>query len=187
MSERVAEVRAQHPLAQIEIWAQDEHRVGRKPILRRVGAPRGGRPVVRVHPRYEWVWVSGCVQPQTGQTAWLLLPRVNQALFALALDHFAQAVGAGPSKQVLLVLDQAGWHTAKGVRVPEGLHLVFLPAHSPELQPAERLWPLCNEGVANQLFATIEELEETLAGWLSQLKDEVVRRLTDYHWWPHGV
>ena len=187
MSERVAEVRAQYPLAQLEIWAQDEHRVGLKPILRRVWAPKGVRPVVRVHPRYEWVWVSGFVQPETGQTAWLLLPRVNQPLFELALDHFARAVGAGPSKQVILVLDQAGWHTAKALRVPAGLHLVSLPAHSPELQPAERLWPLCHAGLANQLFATIEEVEETLAHWLRQLKEEVVRRLTAYHWWPQGV
>ncbi len=177
-------MRAHYPLAKVEIWAQDEHRVGLRPILRRVWAPKGVRPVVRVRPRYEWVWVYGFVQPATGQTEWLLLPRVNQALFEVALEHFARAVGAGPANRVVLVLDQAGWHTAKALRVPDGLHLVYLPAHAPELQPAERLWPLCNEGLANKLFATIEELEERLAHWLRQLQDEVVRRLTDYSWWP---
>ena len=183
----MAEVRRPHPLAGVEVWAQDEHRVGLKPILRRVWAPKGVRPVVRVRPRYEWVWVYGFVQPETGRTEWLLLPRVNQALFELALEQFAQAVGAGPAKQVVLVLDQAGWHIARGLRVPAGLHLVYLPAHSPELQPAERLWPLCNEGLANTLFATIEALEETLARWLRQLADEVVRGLTAYRWWPKAV
>ncbi len=182
----MAEVRRQHPLAEVEVWAQDEHRVGLKPIVRRVWAPKGVRPVVRVRPRYAWVWVYGFVQPATGRTEWLLLPRVNQALFELALAHFARAVGAGPAKRVVLVLDQAGWHTARDLRVPEGLHLVYLPAYSPELQPAERLWPLCNEGLANQLFATIEALEETLARWLRQLAAEVVRGLTDYHWWPQA-
>ena len=183
----MAEVRRQHPLAEVEVWAQDEHRVGLKPIVRRVWAPKGVRPVVRVRPRYEWVWVYGFVEPQTGRTEWLLLPRVNRELFELALAHFARAVGAGPTKRVVLVLDRAGWHTARGLRVPEGLHLVYLPPHSPELQPAERLWPLCNEGLANKLFATIEALEETLARWLRQLADEAVRGLTDYHWWPQAV
>ena len=140
-----------------------------------------------MRPRYAWVRVYGFVQPATGRTEWLLLPRVNQALFELALDHFARAVGAGPAKRVVLVLDQAGWHTAKALRVPDGLHLVYLPAHPPELQPAERLWPLCNEALANKLFATIEALEETLARWLRQLAAEVVRGLTDYPWWPQAV
>ena len=142
------------------------------------------RPLVRVRPRYAWVWVHGLVPPATGQTAWLLLPRVHQALFELALERFARAVGAGPAKQVILVLDQAGWHAAKALRVLDGLHLVYLPAHAPELQPAERLWPLCHEGAANQRCATVEEVEATLACWLRQVTEEVVRRLTDYRWWP---
>jgi transposase len=171
----------------VEVWAQDEHRVGLKPILRRVWAPVGVRPVVRVRPRYEWVWVYGFVRPATGATEWLLLPRVNRELFELALAHFARAVGAGPGKRVLLVLDQAGWHTAQGLVVPEGLHPEFLPAYSPELQPAERLWPLCNEGVANKLCATIQELEELVGRRLVQLGEVVVRRLTGYHWWPQGT
>ncbi len=180
-------MRAAYPLADLEVWAQDEHRVGLQPILKRVWAPRGVRPVVRGRPRYEWLWVYGFVQPATGATEWLLLPRVNTALFGVALEHFARAVGAGPDKRVVLVLDQAGWHTTAALAVPEGIHLAFLPAHSPELQPAERLWPLCDEGVANTLYATIADLEEALAGKLVRIKDEVVRGLTSYHWWPKGA
>ena len=43
--------------------------------------------------------------------------------------------------------------------MPEGTELEFLPARSPELQPAERLWPLVNECVANRLFEDLDELE----------------------------
>ncbi len=51
-------------------------------------------------------------------------------------------MGAGKRKRILLVLDQAGWHTAKKkLRVPDGIHLELLPSHSPELQPSERLCP----------------------------------------------
>ena len=62
------------------------------------------------------------------------------------------------------MLDQAGWHTAKKkLRVPEGIHLEFLPSHSPELQPSERLfWALSKEGIANRHFEEIEQLEEVL-------------------------
>ena len=115
---------------------------------------------------------------------WRLLPRVNRTLFEAALARFAVAVGAGPDKRVVLVLDRAGWHTTGELAVPEGLHLEFLPAHSPELQPAERLWPRCDEGVANTLFATIADLEDAVARRVARLGEQVVQALTCHHWWP---
>jgi len=43
----------------------DEHRVGLQPVLRRVWAMRGQRPVVRVWPRYEWLYIYAFAQPTT--------------------------------------------------------------------------------------------------------------------------
>ena len=63
---------------------------------------------------------------------------------------------------MLLVLDRAGWHISHQLELPEGLDLYFLPAHSPELQPAERLWPLTNEVIANRSPRSLSELEELL-------------------------
>ncbi len=104
------------------------------------------------------------------------------------LFEFAKEVGAGENKRVLLVVDKAGWHTGGEVEVPEGIHLEFLPSGSPELMPAERLWPLTNEAVANRLLEEIEELEEALVERCVQLLDqtEAIRDLTNYHWWPQA-
>jgi transposase len=77
------------------------------------------------------------------------VPTVNTELFSMALREFAKEVGAGKDERVLLVVDQAGWHTGKEVEIPEGIHLEFLPSSSLELMPAERLWPLTNGAVAN--------------------------------------
>lgn len=167
----------------------DEHRLGRTPVLRRVWAPRGQRPVVRVQHRYQWLYVYGFVRPTTGESCWLLLPAVNAQVFTLALEHFARQVGAGSDTRILLVLDQAGYHTAKAVQVPAGIELEFLPSHSPELQPAERLWPLTDEAVANRLFADLDALEAALAQRCIVLAEQpdVIRAHTHYHWWPDGV
>jgi transposase len=107
----------------------------------------------------------------------------------MALNEFAKEVGAGKDKRVLLVVDQAGWHTGKEVEVPEGIHLEFLPSGSPELQPAERLWVLTNEAVANGLFEEIEQIEEALMERCVQLLDqsESIRALTNYHWWHQAA
>lgn len=113
----------------------DEHRVGLKPVIRRVcWASRGHRPVIRVQQRYEWLYVSGFARPETGESHWLLLPSVNIEVFTIALEQFAQAVGAGLHRRIILGLDRAGWHNSQMLVIPEGIHLVFLPPYSPELQ-----------------------------------------------------
>src|SRR5262249_28345144 len=106
--------------------------------------------------------------------------------FQIALNTFAAAVGAGPHKQVLLVVDRAGWHVSSQLRLPVGLHLIFLPASSPELQPAERLWPLTNESLANRTFATLDDLHENQVRrcLVLQAPPERIHSLTAFHWWP---
>jgi transposase len=154
-----------------------------------VWSPKGERPTVKVHHRYEWTYLYSFVRPSTGELHWLILPTVNGEVFSLALSHFAEEVRCGKNRHLVLVLDQAGWHTGKEVEVPEGIHLEFLPSASPELQPSERLWPLSNEGVANRFFESIEELEEALVKRCVALcgQPEIIRSYTHYHWWPEAA
>jgi len=186
---RVARLKEVYPTAKVELWCEDEHRLGLKPIIRKVWSPVGERPSVKVHQRYEWTYLYAFVHPKSGEVRWLILPTVSAQVFSLALEHFAKEVGASSKRRILLVLDQAGWHTGKEVEVPEGIELEFLPSASPELQPSERLWPLSNEGVANHHFEHIEDLEEALIERCVALcnQPEVIRSYTRYHWWPQAA
>lgn len=104
----------------------------------------------------------------------------------VTLEHFAKEAGASPTKQIILVLDGAGWHTANDLVLPTGIHLCFLPPYSPELQPAERLWPYINEALANRTFSSIHELVNKVDQRCREMdRDrEHIARLTNYHWWP---
>src|SRR5687767_11727332 len=187
---RVMRLKEAYPTAKVELWCTDEHRLGLKPIIRKVWSPIEERPSVKVHQRYEWTYLYSFVRPKTGEIHWLILPTVNARVFSVGLEHFARELGAGNiSRRVLLVLDKAGWHTGGEVEVPEGIELGFLPSASPELQPSERLWPLSNEGVANRHFEEIEELEEALVQRCVALLEqpELIRSYTCYHWWPQAA
>jgi transposase len=168
------------------VWTMDEQRLGLKPVTRRIWAIKGSKPRAIVNHQYEWLYLYGFVQPETGQTYFLILPFVNVVVMNLALAHFALDLGLNSSNRVLLVLDQAGWHVGKDLVVPDGLELMFLPSHSPELQPAERLWPLTSEAVANRSFADLDALEGVLADRCVVLGSEWdrVRALTLFSWWP---
>ena len=121
----------------IETFATDEHRLGLKPILRRLWAPRGERPVAVGHHRFEWLYVTAFVSPATGESFWYLSTGVSKQDFEDVLALFAREAGAGRDRIILLVLDNAGWHSPPGLAVPEGIRLVYLPPYTPELQPAE--------------------------------------------------
>lgn len=178
-------VRTAHPAAQLTVWAMDEHRLGLLPVIRRVWAKRGQRPVAWVRRRYQWLYVFGFVRPTTGQTWWALVPTVNAQAMSTVLAAFAQDAGIDAQHRAVLVLDGAGWHTATRLVVPEGVHLVFLPPASPELQPAERLWPLVDEPVANRTFADLDALEEVLVRRCPVLAADrrTIKAHTRYHWW----
>lgn len=111
---------------------------------------------------------------------------VNITIFNAALKMFAEHRGVGPNKQIVLVLDGAGWHDSEQVVIPEGLHFEFLPAYSPELQPAERLWPLSNEGIANKLWESLAALEAAQIERCEKLLEQTaqIAALTFYSWWP---
>lgn len=57
------------------------------------------------------------------------------------------------------------------------------------LQPAERLWPLVKERVANRLFEDLDELEEALVERCLALSEqpELLQGSTSYHWWPKAA
>ena len=166
-------------------WAsQADHPQGVQPYWRETACEK-------VHQRYEWTYLYAFARPKSGKVHCLILPTVSAEVFSLALENFAREVGAGKRKRILLVVDQAGWHTAKKkLKVPEGIHLEFVPSHSPELQPSERLWPLSNEGVANRHFEEIKELEEALVVDRCDAlceQPELIRSYIRYHWWPHAA
>ncbi len=155
-------------------------------MVRRVWAPKGQRPTAHVERHYAWLSVYGFIRPATGQSWWCLLPTVTTEAFALALATFARDEGIDAPHRVVLVVDQAGWHTSAGVVLPEGIDRVFLPSASPELQPAERLWSLVDEPVANRAFAALSELDAVLVERCRRVAADRERRKAHTHfpWWP---
>ena len=164
----------------------DEHRIGLKPITRGVWAPVGERPIAIGHHRFEWLYVAGFVEPLTGKTVWNIAEAISKEMFELMLADFAKSAGAGQTKRIVLQLDNAGWHGPQNLRVPDGLRLVFQPAHSPELQPAEHLWEFLDEPLANRCFETLGDLDEAAGQRCVELtrQTEIIRASTLFHWWP---
>lgn len=127
-----------HPGQRLELWFHDEARFGQQGTLTRVWSRRGSRPRAVRQTRYDWVYVLGAVCPQSGQSVGLLSPYIDAGVMNIFLEQFQREVAG--DVHVVMIWDQAGYHTAKDVRVPDNLTILRLPPYSPELNPVENLW-----------------------------------------------
>jgi hypothetical protein len=184
LRERLRRLGRANPKKAVELWAQDEARLGLKPITRRVWAPRGRRPRSCGRTRYEWLYLYGFVRPRTGQTFGVLLPRVNAGRMSEALGEFAAHADPKGKKVLVVLVDNAGWHRARALVVPGNVVLHFLPPCTPELQPAEPLWPLVREAVANRSIGRIDRLRQIVRTRLSYLAAHpaVVQPVVGFRW-----
>ena len=130
------------------------------------------------------MYVTAFVQPTSGEVFWYVSNGVSKPFFAALLALFAREAGAGRERMIVLGLDSAGWHTEPNLVVPDGIRLAYLPPYSPELQPAEHLWPVLDEPLANQYFETLADLERVVANRCRGLDGDQLSLGTNFHWWP---
>jgi len=174
-------IRKQHPDKQVEVWCQDEARFGQKGCLSRVWAPRGSRPTVPLQNEYEWVYLYGAVNPETGESCALVLPWANTEMMQLHLNALSAQVGS--HRHVVLVLDNAGWHTAKSLKIPENITLLPLPPYTPELNPVERLWHwLKDHEFSNRVYENDEALLEAVSVMWNTLTKERIKTVCRCSW-----
>jgi transposase len=98
-------VQREYPDADVQVWAMDEHRLGLKPVVRKIWVPEGEQPSAAVNWQFKWLWLYGFVHPQSGDTYWWILPYVRIDLFNRVLADFAEHFGLGEDKRVILVCD----------------------------------------------------------------------------------
>jgi hypothetical protein len=125
----------------IELWWQDEARVGQQGSLTYIWAEQGTRPPAPRDQRYDSAYIFGAVCPARGVGAALVLPEANAKAMNLHLAEISRHVSSGAHAVVLL--DGAGSHKLGGqLRVPDNMSLLRLPPYSPELNPMENIWPV---------------------------------------------
>ncbi len=126
----------------------------------------------------------GFVHPATGDAFWLLMPTVSTEVMNLALAEFAKTVNPGGNKLIVLMVDQAGWHTTNKLQVPEGILLQPLPPYTPQLQPVESAWPVLKEPLANKAFSSLGDVEEILTERCNYLSShpEVLKGQVGFGW-----
>src|SRR5271163_4861699 len=117
----------------LELWFQDEARIGQKNKITRRWAERGTRPFALKDQRTASAYIFGAICPALGKAAGLVLPSCNTVAMTLHLQEIALAVE--PGAHAVLFVDRAGWHVTTKLDVPSAIPSFFAAV---VLQPGVR-------------------------------------------------
>lgn len=168
----------------VEIWFQDEARVGQKGTHAYIWAPIGSRPPMVRDSRYDTAYLFGAICPQRGVGAAMITPAANTECMNLHLAEISTQVA--PGARCVLVCDGAGWHQPGGELVlPDNIVLLHLPPYAPELNPMENVWAYLR---SNKLCALVWDSYEAIVdacreAWLFLINDpERIRSIGTRDW-----
>jgi putative transposase len=168
----------------VQVFAQDETRLGLQPLIRRRITACGVQPVATVWQRFDNFYLFGAVEPLTGDSFFLELPLLNSAMFQLWLDDFARTFAASFN---ILVLDNGAFHTAKVLRWPANVAAVPLPPYSPELNPIERLWRDLKDQLAGTVSKNLDALSDTVCCLMQNYSHAILKSLTGFAYFVQAV
>jgi hypothetical protein len=173
----------------VELWFQDEARIGQKNSLTRVWGQTGSRPAAPKDLGFASAYVFGAVCPSEGKAAALIMPICN----TLAMNHHLREISSqvASDAHAVVILDRAGWHRSQGLVVPDNITLLELPPYSPELNPVERVWEyLRDRWLSHRVLAGGYEavVDAACAAWNALLAEPGrLRSLTNFPWLPASV
>ena len=151
----------------VKVWFADESRYGLLPNLRRVWTFKGVRPHKPWQSKYEWSYCYGAIDVVDGHSVFIQTPTVSMKWTQAFLEQIKKEY---PGYEHVVVWDGAGFHAddSSHEMIPDGIHIITLPAYSPELNPIEKLWDLIQDHTSNKLWPSIERLDQVVA---KHLKD----------------
>jgi len=180
----IEDIAASHPEAgRVEIWFQDETRIGQTGRTCRRWFEKGVRPRGHRDLRHQALYLFGAVCPARDEAVELVLPDVSTVAMQALLDELSKAVDQ--DAHALVIMDRAGWHCAKTLMVPDNLSLAFLPPYSPELNVIERVWLYLKERYLSlRVWPDYDDILDAVCKAWNKLLDEPgrIKSLTDADW-----
>ena len=172
----------------MEIYFEDEARVGQQGTLTRIWTKKGTRTRLTKQGQFLYAYIWGFVCPQRDFGFSFIFPSCDTDIMNELLKELSKNVTAG--KHAVLVLDNAAWHKSKGIKLPKNVSILPLPPYSPELNPVEQIWELLRQqSLANREFADYNDIVNACSDAWNQFTGVVgaIKQLCSRTWATIGA
>lgn len=172
------------PPMSMRYWCQDEARLGLKTITGKKITLPGVKPIGLVQWPRQAFYLYGIFEPATGESFFYEFSTVDTDCFQIFLNLFSQQYADSLN---IIHLEQGGFHISKELEIPQNVVLLFQPAHSPELNPAERVWEYIRAELRWLNFANLNQLRDFVDEILKKMTRNVISSLTGWNYILNAV
>ena len=165
----------------VEVWFQDEIRVGQQGSISRTWNNKGKRPRLVKQQQFLSAYIYGAVCPTKNKSSALFASEISTEIMQIHLNHLSKEIEG----HAVVIMDKAGWHCSKDLKIPKNMTIVYLPAYSPELNGSENGWQaMKSKFLKNRIFKTTKEIiDACIEAWNDFVQTEGQIRKTCYRKW----
>jgi len=158
----------------VELWCQDETRIGQKGRRTRTWAEKGTRPTAPIDTRYGNTYLFGAFCPARDTGVALVLPKANTEMMQLHLNEISTQLPE--NTHAAIIMDGAKWHDTPKLIVPQNITLIKLPPYSPELNPAEKVWQYLKDNfLSHKIWDDVSDIVDDACNAWNALISEIGR------------
>lgn len=139
---------------------------------------KGVRPKVKFQHKFATTYLYGSYSPIDGDAFVYEIDGASIAIFEAYLNEFSLH---RPDQAKIVVIDNAGFHSTKNIKIPENIILLRIPPYSPELNPCEQVWAYIKSRYKNKVFADINLLKEWLHLIVKSMKLSTIKSIVSNH------
>ena len=167
----------------VNIYCQDESRLGLITKQKRVLTIKGIKPVGKYKHSYKYFWLWGSFSPITGDAHYMISDGVSKNAFIAYLQDLSLYK---PRELKILIIDNAAFHSTKDVQLPENIILLPIPPYCPELNPAEKMWQWFKSKISMKIYKSLDELEEKITELIKNTNNHKIKSITSYEYLMHN-
>jgi transposase len=161
----------------IVYWCQDETRVGLRTETGRKITLKGVKPEQALQWHYDYYYIYGLIEPITGRSFFYEFSHFNSTVMGIFLEKFQQE---NQNETHIIQLDNAPIHTAKKLKVPDNIILLFQPPYCPEVNPIERVWEYLKYRLRSLWFTDLDDVKDQVARILNSLSTDIIVSLAGW-------
>lgn len=163
--------------ARIRYWCQDETRLGLITLTSKKVTSCGIQPVGLEQWKFDYLWLYGLVEPQSGQSFFWEFSHLDTMCFQEYLTLFSQKYSEDLH---IIQLDNGRFHHSKDLEIPDNIILLFQPPYCPQVNPIERFWQHIKKELKWNNFDDIAQLRKKVSKIIGSLTQEVVASITGW-------
>ena len=126
-------------------------------------------------------YIYGAVCPVKNKSSAIFASEVSTEIMQIHLDHLSEEVEG----HAVVIMDNAGWHHSKDLKITKNMTIVHFPPYSPELNGSENGWQtIKSKFLKNRIFKTSNEIIDVcIEAWNNFVETEGQIRKTCYRKW----